>query len=308
MKDSSASVERTLIMSATQQYGSTLSTIGTLGMAKSMSGNTINYSSWIDFNPTNSTLTLNSDSGTYVKSTQKVDIVGNQGIVLEATGSGRTIEHYSPRHNFRTSQGGLAEIFIDLTDSSFPKLGVGSHSFLTNRISPNYLNLMNGTSHTDYGNLSLAKIDATEVKYTSLVNNSTRDIKTGIRPMEVDALAMVNSLQVREYYMKEDFFNLQNRRMETDETLTLNDIKLYYGLIVDETPDVLVSEGKDGVLPYSIISLNLKATQQLDVKITNQGTEIANLKAEIEAGKLEKVSMQTQIDELKVLVQQLLNR
>ncbi|MGG1339878.1 phage tail spike protein [Bacillus toyonensis] len=305
VKDNSASVERTLLMSVNQQYGSTLSNIGTLGMAKSMSGNTINYSSWIDFNPVNSTLTLNSDSGTYIKSTQKVEVTGNNGVVITGNGTGRTIEYYSSRHNFRTSQGDLANVFMDFTDSNFPKLGVGNHSFMTNRLSTGYLNLMNGTSHTDYGNLSLAKIDATEVKYTSLVNNSTRDIKTGIRPMEVDALAMVNSLQVREYYMKEDFFNLQNRRMETDETLTLNDIKLYYGLIVDETPDVLVSEGKDGVLPYSIISLNLKATQQLDVKVTDQGTEIASLKAEIEAEKLEKVSIQTELNELKsVLISQ----
>ncbi|HDR6822673.1 TPA: hypothetical protein QCV77_006323, partial [Bacillus thuringiensis] len=63
------------------------------------------------------------------------------------------------------------------------------------------------------------------------------------------------------------------------------------------------------------VSISIQAIQEVDFKVKNLQfdhgmlkQEVDTLKEQLEAEKLEKVSMKAEIDELKVLVKQLLNK
>ena len=85
-------------------------------------------------------------------------------------------------------------------------------------------------------------------------------------------------------------------------------------MIAEDSDDVFTTPQKDAVTLYSTVSISIQAIQEVDFKVKNLQfdhgmwkQEVDNLKEQLETEKLEKVSMKAEIDELKVLVQQLIN-
>ncbi|MEC2892548.1 hypothetical protein P9Z47_31410, partial [Bacillus cereus] len=87
-----------------------------------------------------------------------------------------------------------------------------------------------------------------------------------------------------------------------------------YGLIAEESDYVFTTAQKDSVSLYSSVEIYIQSIQEVDFKVKNLQfdhgmwkQEVDTLKEQLEAEKLEKVSMKAEIYELKVLVQQLIN-
>ncbi|OXC00734.1 MULTISPECIES: phage tail spike protein [Bacillus] len=139
------------------------------------------------------------------------------------------------------------------------------------------------------------------------IPNSSRTLKTDIEDLPFSALDKINSVNIKQYHFIRDV-----ERFESGESITL---PINYGMIAEDSDDVFTTPQKDAVTLYSSVSISIQAIQEVDFKVKNLQfdhgmlkQEVDTLKEQLEAEKLEKVSMKAEIDELKVLVQQLLNK
>ncbi|HEQ3527929.1 TPA: tail fiber domain-containing protein [Bacillus cereus] len=138
------------------------------------------------------------------------------------------------------------------------------------------------------------------------IPNSSRTLKTDIKDLPFSALDKINSVNIKQYHFIRDV-----ERFESGESITL---PINYGMIAEESDDVFTTPQKDAVTLYSSVSISIQAIQEVDFKVKNLQfdhgilkQEVDTLKEQLEAEKLEKVSMKAEIAELKVLVQQLIN-
>ncbi|WP_272513735.1 phage tail spike protein [Bacillus cereus] len=139
------------------------------------------------------------------------------------------------------------------------------------------------------------------------IPNSSRTLKTDIEDLPFSALDKINSVNIKQYHFIRDV-----ERFESGESITL---PINYGMIAEDSDDVFTTPQKDAVTLYSSVAISIQAIQEVDFKVKNLQfdhgmlkQEVDTLKEQLEAEKLEKVSMNAEIDELKVLVQQLLNK
>ncbi|PFL34907.1 hypothetical protein COJ16_17435 [Bacillus cereus] len=139
------------------------------------------------------------------------------------------------------------------------------------------------------------------------IPNSSRTLKTDIEDLPFSALDKINSVNIKQYHFIRDV-----ERFESGESIIL---PINYGMIAEDSDDVFTTPEKDAVTLYSSVSISIQAIQEVDFKVKNLQfdhgmlkQEVDTLKEQLEAEKLEKVSMKAEIDELKVLVQQLLNK
>ena len=139
------------------------------------------------------------------------------------------------------------------------------------------------------------------------IPNSSRALKTDIEDLPFSALDKINSVNIKQYHFIRDV-----ERFESGESITL---PINYGMIAEDSDDVFTTPQKDAVTLYSSVAISIQAIQEVDFKVKNiqfdhgmLKQEVDTLKEQLEAEKLEKVSMKAEIDELKVLVQQLLNK
>ncbi|MDO6633512.1 phage tail spike protein [Bacillus thuringiensis] len=138
------------------------------------------------------------------------------------------------------------------------------------------------------------------------IPNSSRKLKTDIEDLPFSALDKINSVNIKQYHFIRDV-----ERFESGESITL---PINYGMIAEDSDDVFTTPQKDAVTLYSSVSISIQGIQEVDFKVKNLQfdhgmlkQEVDTLKEQLEAEKLEKVSMKAEIDELKVLVQQLIN-
>ncbi|UTQ80148.1 tail protein [Bacillus phage vB_BceS_LY4] len=139
------------------------------------------------------------------------------------------------------------------------------------------------------------------------IPNSSRALKMDIEDLPFSALDKINSVNIKQYHFIRDV-----ERFESGESITL---PINYGMIAQDTDDVFTTPQKDAIKLYSSVAISIQAIQEVDFKVENLQfdhgmlkQEVDNLKEQLEAEKLEKISMKAEIDELKVLVQQLLNK
>ncbi|MGK8430586.1 phage tail spike protein [Bacillus cereus] len=138
------------------------------------------------------------------------------------------------------------------------------------------------------------------------IPNSSRKLKTDIEDLPFSALDKINSVNIKQYHFIRDV-----ERFESGESIIL---PINYGMIAEDSDDVFTTPQKDAVTLYSSVSISIQAIQEVDFEVKNLQfdhgmlkQEVDTLKEQIEAEKLEKVSMKAEIAELKVLVQQLIN-
>ncbi|ARJ21776.1 hypothetical protein B7492_11195 [Bacillus mycoides] len=139
------------------------------------------------------------------------------------------------------------------------------------------------------------------------IPNSSRTLKTDIEDLPFSALDKINSVNIKQYHFIRDV-----ERFESGESITL---PINYGMIAEDSDDVFTTPQKDAVTLYSSVAISIQSIQEVDFKVKNiqfdhgmLKQEVDTLKEQLEAEKLEKVSMKADIDELKVLAQQLLNK
>ncbi|MBJ8054887.1 tail fiber domain-containing protein [Bacillus cereus] len=167
-----------------------------------------------------------------------------------------------------------------------------------------YLQLVPTGENTPTAGLQCGRIDATMIKCPNIDTSSTRKIKSNIRDIEIDSIEKIMSLKVQQYNFKSDvekLYEMRQTAVGTGTTYTTNDIPLQYGFIAEDTDSVFTTDEKDAVRLYTLISLNIDVTQKIKIKQDDHDTRVVKLESEVEKQKAE-------IAELKVLVQQLLNK
>ncbi|HDR7611407.1 TPA: phage tail protein [Bacillus mycoides] len=156
------------------------------------------------------------------------------------------------------------------------------------------------------GTTAYADLECANVSYTSLTNRSSRKIKSNIRELEIDALEKIMNLKVQQYNFKSDVEKLYKMREDavgSGQLFTTRDIPLQYGLILEDTDNTFVADLGDGINLYTLVSLNVDATQKIKLtqdvheeeinnlksKVASQDDEIADLKLQV-AGQEDRIS------------------
>ncbi|MCU5423104.1 tail fiber domain-containing protein [Bacillus tropicus] len=133
---------------------------------------------------------------------------------------------------------------------------------------------------------------------------SLREYKSNIRDISFSALEKIRSLKIRQFNYKNavnELYRMREERSPNDPPLTTEDIKTYYGLIVDECDEMFVDESGKGVHLYSYASIGIKGLQEVDATVQEQEVEIENLKSQVASqedriARLEELLLQQLID------------
>ncbi|HFK1434021.1 TPA: phage tail spike protein [Bacillus cereus] len=133
---------------------------------------------------------------------------------------------------------------------------------------------------------------------------SLREYKSNIRDISFSALEKIRSLKIRQFNYKNavnELYRMREEKSPNDPPLTIEDIKTYYGLIVDECDEMFVDESGKGIHLYSYASIGMKGLQEVDATVQKQEVEIANLKSQVASqedriARLEELLLQQLID------------
>ncbi|PER21905.1 peptidase S74 [Bacillus cereus] len=138
----------------------------------------------------------------------------------------------------------------------------------------------------------------------NFMSPSLREYKSNIRDVSFSALEKIRNVRVRQFNYKNavnELYKMREEKDPNDPPLTTEDIKTYYGAIVDETDEAFIDESGKGVHLYSYASLTIKALQEVDATVQEQKVEIANLKSQA-------ASQEERIAQLEELLQQLIDK
>ncbi|MEJ9158602.1 tail fiber domain-containing protein, partial [Bacillus cereus] len=158
--------------------------------------------------------------------------------------------------------------------------------------------------------LQCGRIDATMIKCPNIDTSSTRRIKSNIRDIEIDSLEKIMSLKVKQYNFKSDVEKLYQMRQEavgTSQVLTTNDIPLQYGFVAEDTDSVFTTEEKDAIRLYTLISLDIDATQKIKLKQDDHDVRIERLEEENKQLKDKVSTLANNVSTLTDLVQKLIS-
>ncbi|QUG82412.1 phage tail spike protein [Bacillus nitratireducens] len=138
----------------------------------------------------------------------------------------------------------------------------------------------------------------------NFMSPSLREYKSNIRDVSFSALEKIRNVRIRQFNYKNavnELYKMREEKDPNDPPLTTQDIKTYYGTIVDESDEEFIDESGKGIHLYSYTSLTIKALQELE--------EIQNEKIqEIERKHNEEITlMNSKIATLEELVQKLIN-
>ncbi|MEJ9256082.1 phage tail spike protein [Bacillus wiedmannii] len=138
----------------------------------------------------------------------------------------------------------------------------------------------------------------------NFMSPSLREYKSNIRDVSFSALEKIRNVRVRQFNYKNavnELYKMREERDPNEPPLTTEDIKTYYGVIVDESDEAFIDESGKGIHLYSYASLTIKALQELE---ENQNAKIQ----EMERKHNEEITlMNNEIVTLKELVQKLIN-
>lgn len=134
---------------------------------------------------------------------------------------------------------------------------------------------------------------------------SLREYKSNIRDVSFSALEKIRNVRVRQFNYKNavnELYKMREERDPNEPPLTTEDIKTYYGAIVDECDESFIDESGKGIHLYSYSSLTIKALQELEVKHDEE------IKALEERHTTDMEQMNRRIEVLEqLLVQKLIN-
>ncbi|MDX5960962.1 phage tail spike protein [Bacillus cereus group sp. BfR-BA-00331] len=301
--------------------------VASIGIATGRNGNDVVKSSYINFYRYDGAMQINSIGDMSLTNT-------NGNISLTASSTGGTtgfITLSSSKDIYFTAKRGYFNFYTS-DNKSFPAMTIkdlapttqGDVDFtFANQIMfrmarhPDYvgdgLQIKSATGDA-FRDIKLRTLRATEnISATGrmwaqeFIPNSSRTLKTDIEDLPFSALDKINSVNIKQYHFIRDV-----ERFESGESITL---PINYGMIAEDTDDVFTTPQKDAIKLYSSVAISIQAIQEVDFKVKNLQfdngmlkQEVDTLKEQLEAEKLEKISMKAEIDELKGLVQQLLNK
>ncbi|AZJ18709.1 peptidase S74 [Bacillus wiedmannii bv. thuringiensis] len=138
----------------------------------------------------------------------------------------------------------------------------------------------------------------------NFMSPSLREYKSNIRDVSFAALEKIRNLRIRQFNYKNavnELYRMREEKNLSDQPLTTEDIKTYYGVIVDECDKMFVDESGKGIHLYSYASIAMKGLQEVDATVQEQEVEVANLKSQV-------ASQENRITQLEELLQQLIDK
>lgn len=138
----------------------------------------------------------------------------------------------------------------------------------------------------------------------NFMSPSLREYKSNIRDVSFSALEKIRNVRVRQFNYKNavnELYKMREEKDPNDPPLTTEDIKTYYGAIVDECDEAFIDESGKGIHLYSYSSLTIKALQEVDTTVQEQEVEISNLKLQV-------ASQENRIAQLEELLKQLIDK
>ncbi|TKI88119.1 tail fiber domain-containing protein, partial [Bacillus wiedmannii] len=289
--------------------------VASIGIATGRNGNDVIKSSYINFYRYDGAMQINSVGDMSLTNTN-----GNVSLTASSTG-GTTgfITMSASKDIYFTAKRGYFNFYTN-DNKSFPTLIIkdlaptnqGDVDFtfanqIMLRVSrhPDYvgdgLQIRSATGDA-YRDIRLRTLRATEnisaangkMYALEFVPMSTRKIKTNIEDLPFSALEKVNSVKIKQYNLIAD--------VEKYNAGEIDVLPLNYGMIAEDSDRVFTTPEKDAITLYSSVSITMQSVQELDWKMDNMQFDIGMLKQELEAEKLEKVNIENQLNELKVLV------
>ncbi|MEZ2325795.1 phage tail spike protein [Bacillus tropicus] len=138
----------------------------------------------------------------------------------------------------------------------------------------------------------------------NFMSPSLREYKSNIRDVSFSALEKIRSLKIRQFNYKNavnELYRMREEKSPNDPPLTTEDIKTYYGAIVDECDEAFIDESGKGIHLYSYASIGIKGLQEVDATVQEQAVEIVNLKLQVASqenriARLEELLLQQLID------------
>ena len=288
--------------------------VASIGIATGRNGNDVIKSSYINFYRYDGAMQINSIGDMSLTNT-------NGNISLTASSTGGTtgfITLSSSKDIYFTAKRGYFNFYTS-DNKSFPALIIkdlapnnqGDVDFMfANQLMlrvarhPDYvgdgIQIKNGTG-TSWANMKLGVLrtmgnigcDA-NVYAKNFINTSTRKVKTNIKDLPFSALKKVNTVRIKQYNLISD--------VEKYNAGEIDVLPINYGMIAEDTDGVFTTIEKDAVSLYGSVSITMQAVQELDWKTDNMQCDMGMLKQELEAEKLEKVYIENQLNELKILV------
>ncbi|WP_242276993.1 phage tail spike protein [Bacillus cereus group sp. BfR-BA-01446] len=288
--------------------------VASIGIATGRNGNDVIKSSYINFYRYDGAMQINSIGDMSLTNT-------NGNISLTASSTGGTtgfITLSSSKDIYFTAKRGYFNFYTS-DNKSFPALIIkdlapnnqGDVDFMfANQLMlrvarhPDYvgdgIQIKNGTG-TSWANMKLGVLrtmgnigcDA-NVYAKNFINTSTRKVKTNIKDLPFSALKKVNTVRIKQYNLISD--------VEKYNAGEIDVLPINYGMIAEDTDGVFTTREKDAVSLYGSVSITMQAVQELDWKTDNMQFDMGMLKQELEAEKLEKVYIENQLNELKILV------
>ncbi|PFJ15352.1 peptidase S74 [Bacillus cereus] len=255
----------------------------------------INMNNYIAFQPYG-TLSIASSYGIDLRTT-------GSNLLLETQGSGNSIDINSSSHIYNTAVSGnfffrakrnttAEEWSARLYDNSGTSdLDFNLANLVTLRVARQYPYSQDGLQIKNNKGNAWESLSCGVLKYSSLSQRSSRDLKTAIKYIEaINPLDKLMELTPRQYYMKSDINKLYEKRQEIidsgsgERTPTYKDIPLQYGFIAEEVPDEFATPNRKAVNMYPLITMGIAGTQEvyrkhlaLEETIKAQGDRIAKL-------------------------------
>ncbi|PHG24684.1 phage tail spike protein [Bacillus pseudomycoides] len=149
--------------------------------------------------------------------------------------------------------------------------------------------------YTMYANINCRNLwAAADVSGVTWTQRSTREIKSDIQTIQSDEVDALMLLKPSQYFLNKDVeeYGIDYLREHSSDFLQ-------YGFVAEETPKQFQGKDKKSVVPYSLITVNIAATQQIMLRQNEQQKEINSLKAQ-------NIDQEERISKLEALVQQLL--
>ncbi|MGG3523078.1 phage tail spike protein [Bacillus pseudomycoides] len=285
--------------------------VASIGLAsgKDAKGN-ITKSSYISFTRYGGTnMTLNS--------TGSIDIASKYDIYLNASNTG-SIRNRAQSYDW-LSVGGTVNTFsfrkestqirddykIMLDDTagyeaiatSYGNMHIKVHTGTRNQEGFYFLNRYDPADgiYTMYANINCRNLwAAADVSGVTWTQRSTREIKSDIQAIQSDEVDALMLLKPSQYFLNKDVeeYGIEYLREHSSDFLQ-------YGFVAEETPEQFQGRDKRSVVPYSLITVNIAATQQIMLRQNEQQKEINSLKAQ-------NIAQEERISKLEALVQQLL--
>ncbi|WP_257140216.1 carbohydrate binding domain-containing protein [Bacillus pseudomycoides] len=149
--------------------------------------------------------------------------------------------------------------------------------------------------YTMYANVNCNNLWAAyDVSGVTWTQRSTREIKADIQEIQSDEVDALMLLKPSQYFLNKDVeeYGIEYLREHSSDFLQ-------YGFVAEETPEQFQGRDKRSVVPYSLITVNIAATQQIMLRQNEQQKEINSLKEQ-------NIAQEERISKLEALVQQLL--